>query len=370
MKIAFLARSLDYGGSERQLVELASGLTARGHEVRVGVFYPGGPLEKLLVERSIPVHHFRKKGRYETIRFLLRIRNWLRSFSPEIVHGYLIAPNLATAILKPFLRPARIVWGVRASFIDFDRYPRHEKWSFQAGRFFCRSADLVVVNSRAGYRHHIESGYPESRLRIVPNGVDTDTFRPDPEERDALRREWNIDRSVKLIGMVGRIDPMKGHERFLETAATLSEREPVRFVCIGSGPEGCERKMKSRAGELGLDGRLFWVPFRAGMVPVYNALDLLVSCSTGEGFPNVVAEAMACGTPAVVTDVGDSAEIVDGLGAVVHPGDPSEMAEVWRQVLNDPPEPALLRRSIQERYSLDRMVEETERLLLGLIDHG
>ena len=370
MKIAFLARSLDYGGSERQLVDLASGLTARGHEVRVGVFYPGGPLEHLLVERSVPVHHFQKKGRYETIRFLLRVRRWLRSFGPDIVHGYLIAPNLASAILKPFLRPARIVWGIRASYIDFDRYPRHEKWSFQAGRFFCRGADLVLVNSRAGYEHHIKLGYPQSRMRIVPNGIDTDRFRPDPEGGAGLRREWGGNQSAKLVGLVGRIDPMKGHEKFLEAAASLTGGDPVRFVCIGSGPAGCEREMKGRAEELGLSGSLFWVPFRASMVPVYNALDLLVSCSTGEGFPNVVAEAMACGTPCVVTDVGDSAEIVGNLGAVVHPGDPAAMAAVWRQVLDDPPAPPLLRRSIEERYSLDRMVDETERLLAGLIDHG
>ena len=370
MKIAFLARSLEYGGSERQLVELASGLAARGHEVRVGALYPGGPLEQLLTERSIPVHHFHKRGRYEILRFLLRVRRWLREFGPDIVHGYLIAPNLASAILKPFLRPARIVWGVRASFIDFDRYPRHERWSFQAGRFFCRSADMVLVNSRAGYEHHIREGYPQSRMRLVPNGVDTKRFRPDPDAGAALRREWGIDPSARLVGLVGRIDPMKGHERFLEAAAVLPPEDPTRFVCIGSGPAGCEREMKGRAEELGVQKRLFWVPFRAEMVPVYNAIDLLISCSSGEGFPNVVAEAMSCGTPAVVTDVGDSAEIVGGLGEVLQTSEPNAMAAAWLRVLNDPPAPTLLRRSIEDRYSLDRMVDATERLLAGLVDHG
>lgn len=369
MKIAFLARSLEYGGSERQLVELASGLAVRGHEVQVGAFYPGGPLEQLLAEQSIPVHHFHKRGRYETVRFLLRVRRWLRTFGPDLVHGYLIAPNLASSILKPFLRPARIVWGVRASFIDFDRYPRHEKWAFQAGRYFCRSADMVLVNSRAGYEHHIRQGYPRSRMRLVPNGVDTDRFRPDPDSGAALRAEWGIEPSTPLIGLVGRIDPMKGHERFLEAAAALPAEDRTRFVCIGSGPAGCEREMKGRASELGLDDRLFWLPFRAAMVPVYNAIDLLVSCSSGEGFPNVVAEAMSCGTPAVVTDVGDSAEIVGGLGRVMKTTEPAAMAAAWQAVLSDPPAPSLLRSSIEERYSLIRMVEATERLLQGLVNH-
>ena len=134
-----------------------------------------------------------------------------------------------------------------------------------------------------------------------------------------MRLEWGIAECEKLIGQVGRLDPMKDHSTFLKAAALLAhERKDVRFVCVGEGPTGYRDELYSLAKTLGLASRLIWAGSRRDMPAVYNAFDVAVSSSRwGEGLPNVIAEAMACGVPCVVTDVGDSAFVVDKLGVVV-----------------------------------------------------
>ena len=358
MKIAFLTRSLEVGGAERQLTLLANGLAERGHEVQVGVFYPGGALAADL-HGNVTVRQLRKKGRYETVRFLWRTRRWLREFRPDMAHGYLIAPNITLAVLKGASRPTRVVWGVRASHIDFKRYPRHEGWSFRMGNRLASRADLVVANSHAGARYHVDhAGYPEATMKVVPNGIDMERFQPDREAGVRFRKTWQIPEGATLIGMVGRIDPMKGYETFLEAAAGANHH----FACIGSGPADYCSSMQHRADQLGLGERLTWIPSQDDMKAVYAALNLLTSSSSGEGFPNVVAEAMACGIPCAVSDAGDSSRIVGDLGEVVPSGNPVALGEAWDRMLESPPDSEALRRSIQERYSLVRMCDATERL--------
>jgi glycosyltransferase involved in cell wall biosynthesis len=162
---------------------------------------------------------------------------------------------------------------------------------------------------------------------------------------------------------------MKDHPTFLAAAHALAaKRGDVRFVCIGDGPPRYRESLKRRAAELGLTDRLIWAGHRSDMPAVYGAFDVLVSSSAfGEGFPNVVAEAMACGTPCVVTDVGDSAEVVGDLGRVVPPGDAPTLAEAVGAVLDGPPaDPDRLHARVEREFSVTALVERTERALQAL----
>src|SRR6185437_6829745 len=177
-----------------------------------------------------------------------------------------------------------------------------------------------------------------------------------------------------LVGLVGRIDPMKNHATFLQAAALLAARgDRLRFVCVGGGNSGFAQGIKALATRLGLDPRLVWAGPRNDMAAVYSALDIAVSSSCGEGFSNVIAEAMACGRPCVVTDVGDSARIVGECGAVVAPGDPPALADAVERVatrLEDPDGAARLhamaRTRIEDTYSLDVLLRNSEQALRAL----
>jgi glycosyltransferase involved in cell wall biosynthesis len=364
--ILFLIRSLHAGGAERQLVTLARGLHSRGRFVQVATFYPDGDLRHELVACGVPVMSLGKGGRWEMAAFTYRLVRLIRDERPAILHPYLPDANLLTGALRPLLPPLRLVWGARASNVDLARYDWVTRLAYGAARILARAADLIIVNSRAGEAYHREHGYPADRLRVVPNGIDTNHFRPDAAGRQRLRAAWGVPPAAPLVGIVARLDPMKDHNTFLEGAARLAARIPsARFVAVGGGSPEYERSLRQRAAALGLENRLHWAGARNDMPAVYSALDVSTSTSIGEGFPNAVAEAMACGTPCVVTDAGDSAWITGELGEVVTPRDPDALADAWVRVIAQPaawPSNKHRERIVRE-FSVERLVTDTERLL-------
>ena len=365
VKILFLTRALNVGGAERQLVALALGLLKRGHEVAVAVFYPDGVLEGELKEAGIPILSLAKRGRWDVVGFLLRLIHMVRSYRPDVLHSYI--SNLVTVVVQPFLTSTKIVWGVRSSYMDFSRYDWLFRVSYGLACRLSHSADLIIANSHAGRRDHVADGYPEKKMVVIPNGIDTDRFRPNQEARVRIRAEWGVTEDEELVGLVGRLDPMKDHETFLEAAFALSQsRQSVRFVCVGDGHPDYRAMLQDRARSMGLGDRILWAGTRTDVVDVYSALDTLVSCSSGEGFSNVIAEAMACGIPCVVTDVGDSRLVIGSLGELIPPKDSSALARGIQRLLDHRMASAEVRKRIVDRFSLEALILKTERELLDL----
>ena len=371
MRITFLVRALDYGGAERQLCTLARGLHARGHRVVVAVFYPDGPLEHELRAAGVPVQVFNKTGRWDLTGFMTRLLQFLRRERPDILHGYLDTPNLICLGARFFV-PVKVVAGVRTS----SAHGRKRDWlahlHYHAEQRLLRFADLVVMNSRAGLRSFAPNRLHPERAMVIPNGIDADRFRPDPQAGSRVRQELGIDDQKKLVGLVARLDPVKDHETFLRSAALLtSERDDVHFLCVGSGDERYERSLRELGEELGLSDSLIWAGSRSDMPAVYNALDVAVLCSVAEGFPNVLGEAMACGVPCVTTDVGDAAWIVGDTGRIVPPHDPEALRDAIADVLDDcekgPSTTRVLRSRIIASFSLLALIDSTEWALCRLL---
>jgi len=374
MKITFLIRSLNYGGAERQLVALAKGLHERGHSVGVAVFYPGGPLEKDLREAGVPVRALDKLGRWDVLGFLWRLTRLLREERPDILHSYLVVPNLVTVMFKLLFPRIKMVWGVRASNMDLSRYDWFIRMTYRLERLFSRFPDLIIVNSQAGRRDHFAHGFPKEKMVVIHNGIDTQRFCPNPGARRRGRAEWGVSEDEKLIGLVGRLDPKKDHPTFLKAAALLAqEREDVRFVCVGDGLADYRQELHKLGQELGLTERLIWAGARDDISAVYNSLEIASSSSSyGEGFPNVIGEAMACGVPCVVTDVGDSAWIVGDAGVVVPPKNHHALADGWRDMLRRLGDHRLslsekARARVALHFDLDALVQKTSDLLKGLL---
>jgi|SRR5215217_641216 len=372
MHIVLLIRDLRYGGAQRQLVALAKGLYKRGCSVVVVVFYPGEPLEKGLREAGVPMRSLNKRGRWDVLRFLLRLIRLLRQEKPDLLYTWLGLSNILAVLLKPVLPSTRVVTTVSTSYSDLAYYDWLESVILWTENRLSRFADLIVSNSHAGRRDALTRGFPRGKIQVVPNGIDTDYFRPDPGARVHVRGEWGVAEEEKLVGLVGRLDAMKDHPTFLKAAALLArEREDVRFVCVGDAPADYQRDYQRELGalgeELGLHGRLVWAGAREDMPAVYSALDIACSSSWGEGFPNVIGEAMACGVPCVVTDVGDSAWIVGETGFVVSPKDPQELAKSLQKAITFEEKNELDREMIRQRiidnFSLSAFVEKTADVL-------
>lgn len=365
MKVLFLTRALNVGGAERQLVALARGLRKREHEVAVAVFYPDGVLEGELKEAGIPILSLAKRGRWDVVGFVLRLIHLVRCYRPDVLHSYI--SNLVTVVVQPFLKSTKIVWGVRSSYMDFSRYDWLFRVSYGLACRLSHSADLIIANSHAGRRGHVADGYPAGKMVVIPNGIDVERFRPNLEARARIREEWGLSEEDALIGIVGRLDPMKDVETFLAAAASIaSTRQAVHFVSVGDGRPEYRAVLHERARTLGLTGRLRWAGTRTDVADIYSALDVLVNCSYGEGFSNVIGEAMACGIPCVATNVGDSGVIIGALGEVVEPKDAVALAQGIERLLRRRLTSAEIRQRMVDHFSLDTLVLNTERELLAL----
>lgn len=360
MKIAFLIRSLDVGGTERQLVNLATGLHMRGHAVSVITFYQGGAFAEELMRGGVPVVALEKRGRWDLIRFSRSLRKALESLAPEIIYSLLPVPNLVAAAARSTCKPRpRLVWGVRSATMDLSHYDSATRLAYAAERRLAFLPDCIVANSLAAK----EEWRSVRSLHVISNGIDVDRFTIDRAAGLKVREELRIPENAVLIGNVGRLDPVKNHRTFLRAAAALKAGNS-RFVVVGSGDAAYEEELKALAEELGISPLTTWSGARSDMPAVYNALDLLVSSSLSEAFPNVIAEAMACGVRCVVTNAGDSREIVADDNAVVSPGDVDALAAAIGRVLQaEHADATKTRNRIVSRFSIETMIDRTEALL-------
>lgn len=376
MKISFLVRSLGHGGAERQLVTLANGLVERGWDVSVAVLYSGGALEAELDE-CVRIERLGKRNRWEIGKVLFRFSRWLRRERPDVLHSYLSLPNILATAVGTMFPSVKIVWGIRASRLSLSAYDSLTALTERASVFFARGADLIIVNSEAGRRDCLAVGYPRARLTVIPNGIDARRFVPDRNARARLRAAWGIGVCEMLIGLVGRLDVMKGHKVFLRAAACFSQRhDDARFICIGDGPQTLCAELRIVAETLGVANRIRWLPAGHDMPAVYNALDIVCSSSIfGEGFPNVLGEAMACSVPCVATRVGDSEYLVGDTGEIVPPGDAEAMCLAWERMLTRiVREGEHLGRRCRERilacYTHEHLLDRTTEALERLVQQG
>lgn len=362
--------SLRSGGAERQLTQIVRGLADRGWRITVVTMFPGGKHWEQV--RSWPDVElaalydgkaaFKPAVAWQLIRAVGRLRNRIARWRPDVVYSLLYMSNLHARLAVGGDGAGRLVWGVRAAE---NRLPWFRALARRWGRELSGPVGAVVFNSAAGRSFHEAYGFRARRHVVINNGFATDRFRPDRAAGLPLRREWGVADNQQLVGLVGRLTPVKDHATFLAAARrVLQERPQTRFVCIGRGPRPYAKRLARLARTLGLDDALIWAGERTNMPAVYNALDLAVSSSLSEGFPNVIGEALACGVRCAVTDVGDSALLVGTAGVVVPPRDPARLAAgIVAQLDGDAPDALKLHRLIEERYSVAAMTDRTAALL-------
>lgn len=368
LRVVLLMRSLGRGGAERQALLLARGLQARGITVKIVTLYQ--PTDTVDDTSGLEIRSAQKRHRWD-LGAIPRLYRLIAREAPHVVYSFLTVPNVLAALGAPLWGRFHLVWGIRASNMDLVHYDWLVRGSNRLERRLAGVPDLIVSNSVAGRDSAIARGLPAARLRVICNGFDTERFRPDAQARSRIRAGWGVAGSVPVVGMVARLDPMKDHPTFLRAAALLARnRWDMRFVLIGDGPARYRATLRRLARGLGLDARFIWERRRSDMPSLYSALDVLCCASAfGEGLSNAVGEAMACGVPCVVTDVGDAGRVVGEAGIVVPPRDPAALAgglELMLQRLQtgDMSDPVYrlqaTRGRVASKYSVERMIEETE----------
>lgn len=332
-RVLHVISDLPVGGAELMLFRLLSRTT---HESAVVSLKSVGPVGERLRARGVPVDALGLRGGVPDPRGLARLARRIRGFRPDVIQTWMYHADLLGGLAARLATRAPVLWNLRQSNLDPAGSKRTTIWTaLLCARLSHHLPEGIVCCSDSARTVHAALGYDERRMLVIPNGFDTDAFRPDPAARAEVRRSLGLESDAPLIGLAGRFDPQKDHRTFAAAAARLlRERPDVHFVLCGRGIEPGNPELARILNDAGVAHRAHRLGCRDDMPRITAALDLATSSSAfGEGFPNVIGEAMACGVPVVVTDVGDSAALADGCGVVVPPRDPAALAAAWQRIL-------------------------------------
>ena len=374
MKSLHLITGLATGGAEMMLFKLLSYIGCGANEARVVSLMGGGPMRERIQSIGVAVDSLNMRRGMPSFSALRQLRKIVWRYRPDLIQGWMYHGNLAASVAGWFCRNnPPVVWNVRQSLYDLKHERSLTRWVIRANARLSACADAIIYNSRTSARQHEEFGFDASRTFIIPNGFDTEVFRPDENARAGVKRELGVADDTILIGLIGRYHPMKDHRNFLNAAALLGKDFPdVSFLLAGREVDAGNPALGAMIAEMELSGRVFLLGERKDIPQLNAALDIASSSSWGEGFANVVGEAMSCGVPCVVTDVGDSAWIIGDTGRVVVARDPGALALAWRDLiaLGHYGRQALggrARQRVIENFSLGAVAQQYEDLYESLI---
>lgn len=331
MQVLHIITGLGQGGAERQLANLAI-----SNPLEASVFSMKGPgaMERELRKTAVPVYAG-DAGRKNRLAWISELRTAIKYLEPDLVMGWMYHGNLAASLTRRLGHNGPIVWNVRHSVHEMRREKVSTRWVIRASAWFAGTPARVIYNSASAAEQHERFGYPFDKRMVLPNGFDLERFKPDLETREVRRRALGVPPDSFLLGVVARAHPMKNHLGWLKAFQMLVDGGlPVHCVMAGTGVASPEGSLATAVRMAGLESYITLLPPTDSPELLYPALDLLVMPSLwGEGFPNVVGEAMACGVPALVTDVGDAASIVGATGFVSESGSPGPLASDVRSAL-------------------------------------
>ena len=358
------------GGTERQFRTLHQLLSEKGIPSIYVTIFP----EKTLLARDgrpsrgtqISLFQIKRASRLgRLIQYAsapAALRSLLQSYEPTSVFSAAPQTNLLSWWAAGRKYRSQLTWGARTSRA-FSTMAN--QLPFRVGARVSRMIPALISNSEAGVDFYRQSGYRPQKWELIPNVIDTDTFAPREAGRVRMRKDLGIPDGAPLIGIVARLNPIKDHETFLRAAAQVGAvHTAAHFVIVGSGPPQRLATLQELASALGIQDKIQWLGARNDIPEIISAMDILTLTSRAEGFPNVIAEALACGTPCVSTDVGSAREILGPECNPPAPGDHTGIAHEILSALNTAGHDSQeLRSSIVRRYSAEAVLP---RLLAAL----
>lgn len=335
---------------------------------------PPGEVADRIRALGVSVHTLGMRSALHLPSAIVGLCRLLRAEHATIVSTWMYHADLVGGISGWLLR-LPVVWGIRNS----DLSPSTSKLTTRGivrllGLLSGWLPKRIISCSRRAVDIHVALGYQRRAFEVIPNGFALDTFKPSPTARRDVRAELSLPSGALLVGSVARFDPQKNHLGLLRAAAAVQQKCPgVHFVLVGEGVVPTNSQLSVELKKLGISDCVHMLGKRDDVARILAALDVFVSSSDyGEGFPNVIGEAMACGVPCAVTDVGDSAFVVGSAGVIVRPGDSGAIADGILQLLQLTDDQravagALGRSRIKENFEL-HMIAKRYESLFALLD--
>lgn len=366
MKILFVITDLDYGGAETQLINLASRLKKRGWDVHVISMLPPQAFMKELAAAGIPLATLNMHRGMPDPRAIIRLAMIIRLCRPDVVHSHMVHANLLARIVRPLAPMPVLICTAHSTYEG----GRQREIFYRITDPLC---DLTTQVSQAGLERYVRVGAtPRHKIRYVPNGIDTEKFRPSLEDRKRIRDKLRLKDFFVWLA-VGRFHVQKDYPNLLNAFAQVARRfSNVRLLIAGDGP--LRTDMEDLAKKLGLDVYIRFLGIYHNVSELMNAADAFVLSSRYEGFGLVLAEAMACQLPVVATDSGGPREILNEgrLGFLVTPGEPNSLGDAMLKLMALPKAERQAmgqagRAYVEANYSLKQVVDKWEALYMEML---
>ena len=333
-RVLRLFSRLNIGGPSLHVILLSQGLRPLGYETRlvVGRESPReGNLLALAAERGVACESMAGLGReiapLQDLRALFGLVRLMRTWRPAIVHTHTAKAGLLGRLAARAARVPTVVHTFHGHVLRGYFSPPREALFRRLEGFLARAADALVAVSESVKRDLVELRVaPERKIRVIPLGLELAALAG-TLPRGTLRGEAGIPDAAPLVGIVGRLVPIKDVPTFLAAAKRVRERRPdARFAVVGDGEERTALEQQSAA--LGLTGALHFFGWRRDLAAVYGDLDVVVNASRNEGTPVALIEALAAARPVVATAVGGTPDLIghDERGLLVPAGEPEALA--------------------------------------------
>lgn len=365
MKILHVITGLEDGGAEAVLYRLCAYDRSAKHVV-VSLMGPGkyGPMLK---ERGTQVYALSMRRRRVTLAGAFRLLSIIREVRPDTLQTWMYHANFLGGLASMFIGNVDLFWNIRHS--DLDRSTTSRSTIVLArilaalSRWMPRLRQIIYCAQMARLSHE-EKGFNKSKGVVVPNGYDLGLFTASDHLRQSVRHELGISDATRVIGMVARWHPDKDHRTLFESVRSLlREFGDSRVVLVGTGMSPVNTELVELLEEFGIRDSFLLLGRRNDMPAVMNAIDIHVLSSSTEAFPNVLAEAMACGTPCVSTNVGDASEILGDTGWLVPRRDPAALSTALVAAVASIGTPRFAarkveaRRRVVENFGLQTMID-------------
>ncbi|MBF0613990.1 MAG: glycosyltransferase [Magnetococcales bacterium] len=376
IRLVLVITGLKTGGAEIMLLKLIQHLDRTRFEPTVISLTDEGDVGAKLRETGVAVYSVGMRPNLLSSVSLYRLIALFRQIKPDIVHTWMYHADLVGGVAARLSGVRHIAWCLRNSDLSAGRSKRTTRAVMRICALLSAwLPDRIVSCSKRGSDVHVQVGYRADKMHVIPNGFELERFVPDEKCRVSVRLELNLSPQTPLVGLMARNHPQKNHFGFIEAAALVHRAIPdVHFVLAGTGIDHGHRELMQLIEHHELEAHMHLLGRREDMPRLIAALDVLASSSSfGEAFPNVLGEAMACGVPCVVTDVGDSSTIVGDTGRVVQSGDMVGLAQQLVELLQGPAEyrQSLGRRArdrVQELFDINTIARRYESFYVSMLE--
>ena len=360
--VLHVTTGLNVGGAEIMLLRFLTHLdNARFQPTVVSLMKPG-LIGEYLQDRGIEVSSLNMNAGNPMPVNIGRLRTAIRASAPQIHHGWMYHGNLVASLASMArLRPVPVIWSIHHSLHDIENEKPMTANVIRTLARMSKHTFAISYCSRTAADHHERYGFDSRRRIIIANGVDTQEFAPNDDARGRLRALIGVPPERLIVGNFARFHPMKDQVRLVDAAASLISRGlDLQALFIGAGHEN--GVLAKRAAELGIAARVTILPARDDIKDLAPGLDAFAMTSSwGESFSLAAAEAMACGVPAIVTDIGDCAWVVGDASLVARPNDTASVAAALQRLLGLPEDErraigSRARRRIGEHFSMREYV--------------